>query len=55
MLGLTMEHLLTGRIRAASALASEYMAVIESIGDPVLTAGHGRAACVAKMQAGASG
>ena len=51
MAGLTMEHLLTGRIRAASALASEYMAVIESVGDPVLTAGMARAACVAKLQA----
>ena len=52
MAGLTMEHLLTGRIRAASALASEYMAVIESLGNPVLTAGMARAACVAKLQTG---
>jgi class 3 adenylate cyclase len=52
MAGLTMEHLLTGRIRAASELASEYMAVIEALGDPVLTAGVARAACVAKLQAG---
>ncbi|MGV9800443.1 adenylate/guanylate cyclase domain-containing protein [Mycobacterium sp. NPDC003449] len=52
MTGLTMEHMLGGRIRAASALASEYMAVIESLGDPLLVARFSRAACTAKLQAG---
>jgi adenylate cyclase len=47
-----MEHLLGGRIRAASALASKYMAVVESLGDPVLTAELARPACVAKLHAG---
>ena len=39
MAGLVVEHVLHGRVREASRLASEYMALVESIGDPTLTVG----------------
>ena len=37
--GLVMDHAYQGRIREASRLASEAMALIESLGDPTLTVG----------------
>ena len=37
-----------GRVREASRLASEHMALIESIGDPTLTVGLSFAAIAAK-------
>jgi class 3 adenylate cyclase len=37
--GLVIDHAFLGRIREASRLASEAMALIESIGDPTLTVG----------------
>ena len=37
--GLVMEHTYRARIRVASRLASEAMALVESVGDPNLTAG----------------
>ena len=37
MAGMTVEHVLHGRVRDASRLASETMALVESIGDPALT------------------
>jgi adenylate cyclase len=52
MAGLVMEHVLRARIQEASRLASEYMALVESIGDATLTVGLSFAACVAKLQAG---
>jgi hypothetical protein len=52
MAGLVMEHVLRGRIFDASRLASEQMAVVESIGDATLTVALSFAACVAKLQAG---
>jgi class 3 adenylate cyclase len=39
MAGLVMDHAYQGRIRDASRLASEAMALIESLGDPTLTVG----------------
>jgi class 3 adenylate cyclase len=39
MAGLVIDHAYQGRLREASQLASEAMALIESIGDPTLTVG----------------
>ena len=39
MAGLVMDHAFQGRMREASQLASEAMALIESVGDPTLTVG----------------
>ena len=39
MAGLLQEHLINGRLAEASRLASEHMVLIESIGDPTVTAG----------------
>ena len=39
MAGLVMDYAYQGRIREASQLASEHMALIESVGDPTLTVG----------------
>ena len=39
MVGLVMDHVYQARIREASQLASEAMALIESVGDPTLTVG----------------
>ena len=39
MAGLVMEHAFQDRLREASQLASEAMALIESVGDPTLTVG----------------
>jgi adenylate cyclase len=52
MAGLVMEHVLHARVREASVLASEYMALLESIGDPTLTVGMSFAAIVARCEAG---
>ena len=52
MTGLATELLWTGRAREASRLASEQMALLESIGDPSLTIG---AAYVAIVIKGATG
>src|SRR6202040_470860 len=37
--GLVMDHGFQDRVREASQLASEHMALIESVGDPTLTVG----------------
>jgi hypothetical protein len=52
MAGLVMEHTLHGRLREASELASEYMALIESIGDPTLSVGLSFAAITPKSHTG---
>ena len=52
MAGMTVEHVLYNRLLDASRLASEYMAVVESIGDPGLTIGLSFAGIVAKHQTG---
>jgi class 3 adenylate cyclase len=50
MAGLVMDHAYQGRIREASRLASEAMALIESVGDPTLTVGLSFAAIYAKIE-----
>ena len=50
MAGLVMDHAFQDRMREASQLASEAMALIESIGDPTLTVGLSFAAIYAKIE-----
>ena len=50
MAGLVMDHAYQDRIREASRLASEAMALIESIGDPTLTVGLSVSLAYAKIQ-----
>jgi class 3 adenylate cyclase len=52
MAGMTIEHVLHGRVVDAARLASEYMALVESINDPVLTVALSFAAIVAKHETG---
>ncbi len=52
MAGLVMEHGYQGRMREASRLASEHVALIESIGDPTLTVGLFIAPIYAKAESG---
>ena len=52
MAGLTVEHVLRARVREASRLASEYMTLVEAIGEPTVTVGLSFAAIVAKIQTG---
>jgi class 3 adenylate cyclase len=49
MAGLVIDHVYQARMREASELASEAMALIESIGDPTLTVGLSFAAIRAKV------
>lgn len=49
--GTTGEKINGGEVAEASKLASEYMAIIESVGDPALTVGLAFPAMIAKMQA----
>ena len=50
MAGLVMDHAFQDRLREASQLASEAMALIESVGDPTLTVGLSFAAIYAKLE-----
>ena len=52
MAGLVMDHAYQGRMREASQLASEAMALIESLGDPTLTVGLSFAPIYAKIESG---
>ena len=52
MVGLIGEHLRHGEVREASRLASENMALVESIGEPTLTVGLSLAAISTKIQIG---
>jgi hypothetical protein len=52
MAGLVMDHAYQGRMREASRLASEAMALIESLGDPTLTVGLSFPAIYAKTHSG---
>jgi hypothetical protein len=52
MAGLAMDHLLHARAREASQLVSEYMNLLESIGDPTLTARLTPAALYIKFESG---
>src|ERR1700757_1155116 len=50
MAGLVMDHMHNARLREASQLASEAMALIESIGDPTLTVGLSLAPIYARAE-----
>ncbi|MDT5368757.1 MAG: hypothetical protein QOC62_3188, partial [Mycobacterium sp.] len=50
MAGLVLDHGFHDRVREASQLASEAMALIESVGDPTLTVGLSFAAIYAKFE-----
>jgi class 3 adenylate cyclase len=52
MTGLVAEHLFHARVRQASRLASDYMALLESIGDPTLTIGLSVVAIFTKLETG---
>jgi class 3 adenylate cyclase len=52
MAGLTIDHMYQDRVHEASQLASEAMALLESIGDPTLTVGLSFAATYAKGESG---
>jgi hypothetical protein len=52
MAGLVMDHAYQGRVREASRLASEAMALIESVGDATLTVGLSFAPIYGKMMGG---
>ena len=52
MAGLVMDHVYQGRVREASQLASENMALIEAIGDAALTVGLSTTPIVAKIESG---
>ena len=52
MAGLVMDHAYQGRMRQASKLASEAMALIESLGDPTLIVGLSFPALYAKIECG---
>ena len=52
MAGLVIDHAYHDRIREASQMASEAMALIESLGDPALTVGLALAAVHAKIESG---
>ena len=54
MAGLVIDHVYRDRLREASRLASEAMALIESIGDPTLTVGLSFAPIYAKAMTGES-
>ena len=54
MAGLVIDHVYQDRLREASQLASETMALIEALGDPTLTAGLSFAAIRAKAMSGDS-
>jgi class 3 adenylate cyclase len=55
MAGLVMDHVFQGRVREASQLASEAMALIESVGDATLTVGLSFPAIYAKGESGEYG
>ncbi len=52
MTGLLGEYMMRGRVREASQVASEQMALIESIGDPTLIVGLSTVAMAVKHEAG---
>jgi class 3 adenylate cyclase len=52
MAGLVVDHTYQGRVREASQLASEAVALIESLGDPTLTVALSGAAILAKTECG---
>src|SRR5262249_59568354 len=55
MAGLVSVNVLWNRIREASQLASEYMTLVESLDDPMLTVGLSFSGIIAKIQRGEVG
>ena len=55
MMGLVADHAYQGRVREASQLASEFWALVESVGDPALTVGLSFPPIYAKMESAAWG
>jgi class 3 adenylate cyclase len=53
MTGMVMDHMMHARLREAAGLASEQMALLESIGDAALTVGAGFMAILMKYRTGA--
>ena len=52
MVGLVEVHMIYGRVGEASRLASETMALVESIGDPTLTIRLSMSSIAAKLHTG---
>ena len=52
MTGLVADHLFHARVRPASRLASEYMELLDSIGDPTLTVALSAVAIFTKLETG---
>ena len=52
MVGLVVEHFIYGRVREASQVGSEPMALVESIGDPTLTVGLSTTLATTKLGTG---
>ena len=52
MTGMVLEHMMHARLREAARLASEQLALLESIGDPALTVGAGSMALLMKYRTG---
>ena len=50
--GMVLDHMMHARVREASRLASEQMALLDSIGDPALTVGAGFMAIIIKHHTG---
>ena len=55
MAGLVFDHVFQDRLREASQLASEALALIESVGDPTLTVGLSFAPIYAKLEVASGG
>ena len=52
MTGMVMDHMMHARLREAARLATEQLALLESIGDPALTVGAGSMAILMKYRSG---
>ena len=52
MTGMVMDHMMHARLREAARLATEQLALLESIGDPALTVGAGIMAILMKYRSG---
>ncbi|MGO9352664.1 MAG: AAA family ATPase [Mycobacterium sp.] len=52
MVGLVAEHFINGRVREASQVGSELMALVEAIGDPTLTLGLATSLATSKFGTG---
>lgn len=52
MAGMVLDHMMHGRVRQGVRLASEQVALLDSIGDPLLTIGAGFAAVILEFHTG---